>query len=103
MAEEDGGRTGFGARGVGGDQPKEMVSAHARRQQRKYARERVLSARRACALYSVARPTLGYVSRLAATETPGAEAMQQMGGDRMPIVALASFRPHYLMATSAYR
>ena len=42
-----------------------MVSAQARRRQVDYARQRGLSARRACALLSVARSTLGYESRLA--------------------------------------
>ncbi len=42
-----------------------MVGARVRRQQVAYARSRGLSSRRACALLSVARSTLGYVSRLA--------------------------------------
>ena len=42
-----------------------MVSALARRQQVEYARRRGLSCRRACALLSVARSTLGYRSRRA--------------------------------------
>jgi len=42
-----------------------MVSALVRRQQVEYARRRGLSCRRACALLSVARSTLGYRSRRA--------------------------------------
>jgi putative transposase len=41
-----------------------MVGARVRRQQVAYAQGRGLSSRRACALRSVARSTLGYVSRL---------------------------------------
>jgi len=55
-----------------------MVSAQARRRQVKYARERGLSARRACALFSVARSTLGYESRLEVKDAPVVEAMQQL-------------------------
>ena len=42
-----------------------MVGARVRRQQVAYAQGRGLSSRRACALLSVARSTLGYQSRLA--------------------------------------
>jgi putative transposase len=42
-----------------------MVSVLARRQQVEYARKKGLSCRRACALLSVARSTLGYQSRRA--------------------------------------
>jgi putative transposase len=41
-----------------------MVGARVRRQQVAYAEGRGLSRRRACALLSVARSTVGYVSRL---------------------------------------
>lgn len=41
-----------------------MVSAHARRQQVVFATQRGLSQRRACALLSVARSSLGYASKL---------------------------------------
>ena len=47
-----------------------MVGARVRRQQVAYAQGRGLSGRRACALLSVARSTLGYVSRLAARDAP---------------------------------
>lgn len=55
-----------------------MVSAQARRRQVKYARERGLSTRRACALFSVARSILGYESRLEVKDAPVVEAMQQL-------------------------
>jgi putative transposase len=55
-----------------------MVSAQARRRQVDYARQRGLSARRACALLSVARSTLGYESRLAAKDGPIVAAMRRL-------------------------
>ena len=55
-----------------------MVSAQARRRQVDYARQRGLSARRACALLSVARSTLGYESRLAAKDAPIVAAMRRL-------------------------
>ena len=45
-----------------------MVGARVRRQQVTYAEGRGLSRRRACALRSVARSTLGYTSRLIARD-----------------------------------
>ena len=45
-----------------------MVGARVRRQQVAYAEGRGLSRRRACALLSVARSTIGYVSRLIARD-----------------------------------
>lgn len=54
------------------------MSAQARRDQVAFARTRGLSARRACALLSVARSTLGYQSRLAAKDAPVAEAMRRL-------------------------
>jgi putative transposase len=47
---------------------KKMVGAPVRRQQVAYAEGRGLSRRRACALLSVARSTLGYTSRLLARD-----------------------------------
>jgi putative transposase len=47
-----------------------MVGARVRRQQVAYAQGRGLSSRRACALLSVARSTLGYESRLAVRDAP---------------------------------
>ena len=47
---------------------RKMVGARVRRQQVAYAETRGLSRRRACALLSVARSTVGYVSRLIARD-----------------------------------
>lgn len=55
-----------------------MVGARVRRQQVAYARSRGLSDRRACALLSVARSTLGYTSRLIARDRPVVEAMRRL-------------------------
>lgn len=55
-----------------------MVSAQARRRQVTYARQRGVSSRRACALLSVARSTLGYESRLAAKDAPVVAAMREL-------------------------
>lgn len=55
-----------------------MVSAQARRRQVAYARQRGVSSRRACALLSVARSTLGYESRLVAKDAPVVVAMQEL-------------------------
>jgi putative transposase len=55
-----------------------MVSASARRRQVEYARKRGLSCRRACTLMSVARSTLGYVSRLGQRDAPVQERMRQL-------------------------
>ena len=55
-----------------------MVSAQVRRQQVEYAQERGLSSRRACALLSVARSTLGYESRLATKDAPVVAAMRAL-------------------------
>ncbi len=55
-----------------------MVGARVRRQQVAYARSRGLSGRRACALLSVARSTLGYASRLAVRDAPVLHAMREL-------------------------
>ena len=55
-----------------------MVGAHVRRQQVAYARSRGLSDRRACAVLSVARSTLGYQSRLAVRDAPALTAMRRL-------------------------
>lgn len=55
-----------------------MVSARVRREQIRYAQRRGVSVRRACALMSVARSTLSYVSRLAAKDTPAVTAMRRL-------------------------
>ena len=55
-----------------------MVGARVRRQQVAYAHGRGLSSRRACALLSVARSTLGYQSRLVARDAPALAAMRDL-------------------------
>jgi putative transposase len=55
-----------------------MVSVSARRSGVAYARERGLSARRACTLLRVARSALGYCSRRAATDAPVIERMMEL-------------------------
>src|SRR5258707_7706927 len=55
-----------------------MVGARVRRQQVAYAHGRGLSSRRACALLSVARSTLGYQSRLVARDAPALAAMRAL-------------------------
>ena len=55
-----------------------MVSAPLRRQQVGFVRSRGLSARRACALMSVARSTLHYESRLAIRDAPVLAAMREL-------------------------
>lgn len=57
-----------------------MVGARVRRQQVAYAVERGLSSRRACALLSVARSTLGYASRLDARDAAPVAAMREFAG-----------------------
>ena len=57
-----------------------MVGARVRRQQVAYATGRGLSGRRACALLSVARSTLGYVSRLIAKDASVLPAMRTWAG-----------------------
>lgn len=55
-----------------------MVSAHVRRQQVEYARRRGLSCRRGCALLSVARSSLHYVSKRAAADGPALKVMREL-------------------------
>jgi putative transposase len=57
-----------------------MVGARVRRQQVAYAQGRSLSSRRACALLSVARSTLGYQSRLLARDAPALQTMRELAG-----------------------
>jgi putative transposase len=57
-----------------------MVGARVRRQQVAFAEGRGLSRRRACALLSVARSTLGYASRLATRDAPIVAAMRELAG-----------------------
>jgi len=55
-----------------------MVGACVRRQQVAYAQSRGLSSRRACALLTVARSTLGYQSRLTVRDAPVVTAMRRL-------------------------
>jgi len=55
-----------------------MVGARVRRQQVAYARSRGLSGRRACAVLSIARSTLGYQSRLVTRDAPALAAMRRL-------------------------
>ena len=57
---------------------KKMVSVPARRRQVAYGRERGLSARRACTLFSVARSALAYRSRKAARDACAIERMKEL-------------------------
>lgn len=54
------------------------MSVPARRRQVAYGRERGLSARRACTLFSVARSALSYASRKVAQDAPVVERMQAL-------------------------
>jgi putative transposase len=58
-----------------------MVGARVRRHQVAYARSRGLSSRRACALLTVARSTLGYQSRLAVRDAPALAAMRRLAAE----------------------
>ena len=55
-----------------------MVAARSRRSQVAYAMKRGVSQRTACRLFSVARSTLGYRSRLAAKDAPALMAMRRL-------------------------
>ena len=55
-----------------------MVSARVRREQVAYLHTRGVSHRRACALLSVARSTIGYQSRLAVRDAPVVSAMRRL-------------------------
>src|ERR1700722_16177636 len=55
-----------------------MVSAPVRRQQIAYVCQRGRSVRRACALLSIARSTVGYQSRLALRDAPAVAAMHEL-------------------------
>lgn len=57
-----------------------MVSAPVRRAQVEFVCRRGRSIRRACALLSVARSTLGYESRIAAKDAPILGAMRELAG-----------------------
>jgi putative transposase len=55
-----------------------MVGARVRRQQVAYVVSRGLSGRRACAVLSIARSTLGYQSRLVGRDAPALAAMRRL-------------------------
>ena len=55
-----------------------MVAARSRRSQVAHAMKRGVSQRTACRLFSVARSTLGYQSRLAAKDAPALMAMRRL-------------------------
>ena len=57
-----------------------MVSARVRREQVAYIQTRGRSCRRACALLSVARSAVGYVSRLRLRDAPAVLAMRALAG-----------------------
>jgi putative transposase len=85
-----------------------MVSARVRREQVAYVQTRGLSRRRACALLSVARSTVGYRSRLLTKDAPVLAAMRILAGQyprfgyRMIQIFLA--RQQFVMsADRAYR
>jgi putative transposase len=85
-----------------------MVGARVRRQQVAYAQGRGLSGRRACALLSVARSTLGYVSRLIARDAPVLPARRTLAG-QYPRYGYRTIRifldrqGHVMSADRAYR
>ena len=93
--EEDGGGPRPGDRRPQGDHAKKMVGARVRRQQVAYTRSRGLSDRRACAVLSVVRSTMGYQSRLAVRDAPALAAMRRLAAqceqlDSQPTRALSS-------------
>ena len=57
-----------------------MVGARVRRQQVASVRRRGLSSRRACAVLSVARSTLGYQARLQQRDAPALAVMRELAG-----------------------
>lgn len=57
-----------------------MVSARVRREQVAYVQTRGRSRRRACALLSVARSAVGYVSRLQTRDAPAVQIMRDLAG-----------------------
>jgi len=67
-----------------------MVGARVRRQQVAYARSRGLSGRRACALLSVARSSLGYQSRLTARDAPALAIMRRLAA-QYPATGIVGF------------
>ena len=85
-----------------------MVGARVRRQQVASACRRGLSSRRACAVLSVARSTLGYQSRLQQRDAPVLAVMRELAGQyprygyRKIRICLAR-RGHPMSAERTYR
>ncbi len=85
-----------------------MVGARVRRQQVASARRRGLSSRRACAVLSVARSTLGYESRLRQRDAPALAVMRELAGQYprygyRKIRVFRARRGHPMSAQRTYR
>jgi putative transposase len=85
-----------------------MVSACVRRRQVAYVNERGVSIRRACALLSVARSTLGYESRLVERDAPVVAAMRELSAQYprygyRRIQVFLERRGHVMSADRAHR
>ena len=87
---------------------RKMVGACVRRQQVASARRRGLSSRRACAVLSVARSTLGYESRLRQRDAPALAVMRELAGQYprygyRKILVFRARRGHPMSAQRTYR
>ena len=87
---------------------RKMVGARVRRQQVASARRRGLSSRRACAVLSVARSTLGYESRLRQRDAPALAVMRELAGQYprygyRKILVIRARRGHPMSAQRTYR
>ena len=85
-----------------------MVSARVRREQVAFVEARGLSRRRACALLSVARSTVGYQSRLVVKDAPVVAAMRTLAGQYpragyRTVLIFLERQQHVLSADRAYR
>ena len=85
-----------------------MVGARVRRQQVASARRRGLSSRRACAVLSVARSTLGHESRHRQRDAPALAVMRELAGQYprygyRKIRVFRARRGHPMSAQRAYR
>ena len=76
-----------------------MVSVRVRRAQVAFVEQRGLSRRRACALLSVARSTLGYQSRLALKDAPVVMAMRELAAQSR-VTAIAVSRSFWRARTA---
>ncbi len=79
-AKEDFGCTGSGDRGHEGDHCRKVVSVQARLAQARYAIDRGVSQRRACALLQVARSGLAYTCKMPIKDAPIVQAMRHYSG-----------------------